>query len=663
MTASHRLFARQLAKATSSFGHLDLELLGELVSATYEDADRDRRRIDRATTLMAAELAELAQRRELLVDQLSMQSHRLEAALENMSQGLCMVDSTGNLTVYNRNFADMFLIAPDACAPGASHFDLLSHSPVFEDARSGTIQRYATEYFLMACSSRRTSLQQVWFDGRVMSICHQPLPTGGFIETFEDVTELRQADARIAHMALHDPLTDLPNRVLLYQHLQEALAEQTRAGCALLYVDLDRFKTVNDTLGHAIGDALLQQVGQRLCEQVRAQDTVARLGGDEFALLVRSCAGHQQIAAFANRLIHSISQPYHLGGHEVMLGASIGIATAPQDSVEPGELLKFADLALYSAKSGGRGQYCFFESKMEQSMRERHVLELELRKAITREEFELHYQPFINLNPRRINGFEALLRWRSPTRGVIAPDEFIPLAEELGLIVPIGEWVLRQACRHAREWAESIRVAVNLSPVQFHRSDLVAAVRRALNESGLSPHRLELEVTESLMLENTDEVLMTLHQLRALGVSIAMDDFGTGYSSLSYLTMFPFDRIKIDRAFTTGIEQRPESLAVIRAVTGMCASLGIVSTAEGVETEGQLGMLDSERCDEVQGYLFSRPKPRCDMEVLLASWSTADHAERDMSAETASGGCTASTDDSLSRKFCEARTEAESRET
>lgn len=633
MTAWHKLFTRQLDKATSTFGNLDLDLLGELVSATYEDADRDRRRVDRATSLMASELEELVQRREALVDELSVQHHRLEAALENMSQGLCMVDANGNLAVCNRKFADMLRVPSDACVAGAVFFGLLSHSPVFEDPASGALQRYAAEYFLMTCSNRRSNLQQSWFDGRVVSISHQPLPMGGFIETFEDVTEVRRADARIAHMALHDPLTDLPNRVLLYRHLQEALAGHPPARCALLYVDLDHFKTVNDTLGHAIGDELLQQAAVRLSGQIRAQDTVARLGGDEFALLLQSITGHDQIAALADRLIRSVSQPYELNGHEVVIGASVGIATAPDHASEPGELIRFADLALYTAKSTGRGRYCFFEPEMEESMRDRRTLELELRRAIIHEEFELYYQPFINLKPRRINGFEALLRWRSPTRGLIAPDEFIPLAEELGLIVPIGEWVLRQACRHAMEWAGHIRVAVNLSPVQFHRSDVVGAVRRALEESGLPPHRLELEVTESLMLQNTDVVLLTLHQLRAIGVSIAMDDFGTGYSSLSYLTMFPFDRIKIDRAFTNGIDQRPESLAVIRAVTGMCTSLGIVSTAEGVETATQMGLLDAEQCDEVQGFLFSRPKPKCDIEVLLASWNPAERTGTDRPAE------------------------------
>lgn len=638
MTTPHRLFTRQLAKATSAFGNLDLELLGELVSATYDDADRDRRRVDRASSLMIDELAGLAQKRELLVDEIRVQSHRFEAALENMSQGLCMVDTAGNLVVCNRNFADMLCLPADTCIAGVAYFDMLARSPVFEDPVSGTIHRYTAEYFLMAWSKQRSSRQQVWFDGRVISISHQPLSTGGFIETFEDVTELRRADARIAHMALHDPLTDLPNRVLLHKHLQDVLSHAEQAQCALLYIDLDRFKTVNDTLGHAIGDALLQQVGARLSRQVRSNDTVARLGGDEFAVLVRSCIGPAQVAALAARLIHEVSQPYDLNGHDVIIGTSIGIALAPENAREPADLLKYADLALYSAKSSGRGRYCFFETEMERTMRERHTLEHELRKAITREEFELFYQPFINLNPRRINGFEALLRWRSPTRGLIEPDDFVPLAEELGLIVPIGEWVLHQACRHATRWPDHIRVAVNLSAVQFYRSDVVETVRSALTESGLAPHRLELEVTESLMLENTEAVLVALHRLRALGVSIAMDDFGTGYSSLSYLTMFPFDRIKIDRTFTLGLEQRPESLAVIRAVTGMCTSLGIVSTAEGVETDMQLGLLDDEHCDEVQGYLFSRPRPQREVDQLLASWSSMESESPDSSLMSDSHG-------------------------
>jgi diguanylate cyclase (GGDEF)-like protein len=631
MTTPHRLFTRQLAKATSAFGNLDLELLGELVSATYDDADHDRRRVDRASSLMVAELAGLAQKRELLVDEIRVQNHRFEAALENMSQGLCMVDATGNLVVCNGNFVDMLCLPVEACVAGVAYFDMLSHSAVFEDPVNGSTRRYTDEYFLMAWSKQRSSGQQVWFDGRVISISHQPLSTGGFIETFDDVTELRRADAQIVHMALHDPLTDLPNRVLLHKHLQEVLGHGEEMQCALLYIDLDRFKTVNDTLGHAIGDALLQQVGARLSRQVRSIDTLARLGGDEFAVLVRSCIEPAQVAALAARLIHDVSQPYDLNGHEVIIGTSIGIALAPSNAREPADLLKYADLALYSAKTSGRGRYCFFEARMERTMRERHTLEHELRKAIARKEFELFYQPFINLNPRRINGFEALLRWRNPTRGLIEPGDFLPLAEELWLIVPIGEWVLHQACGYATQWPDHIRVAVNLSAVQFYRSDVVETVRSALAESGLAPHRLELEVTESLMLENTEAVLVALHRLRALGVGIAMDDFGTGYSSLSYLTMFPFDRIKIDRTFTVGLEQRPASLAVIRAVTGMCTSLGILCTAEGVENDIQLGLLDDENCDEVQGFLFSRPRPPREVELFLASWNSMEPVTLDSS--------------------------------
>ena len=564
--------------------------------------------------------------------QLLEHGQRLEAALENMSQALCMVDAFGGLTIYNRNFATMLLIAPDRCVAGTSYFELISRSPVFEDAASGTIRSYAAEYFLVTHSRQRVCLQQVWFDGRVISISHQPLPIGGFIETFEDVTELRKADARIAHMALHDALTDLPNRVKLHQHLHEAFARHARY--ALLYVDLDYFKTVNDTLGHATGDTLLQQVARRLCAHVRAQDMVARLGGDEFALLVCDFRDSDDVASLAGRLIRSVSEPYDLDGQEVIIGASVGIALAPDNANEPRELIRFADLALYGAKSAGRGQYCFFAPHMEQAMRTRHALEHELRCALANNEFELFYQPFISLHSRRISGFEALLRWRSPNRGLVEPGQFIPLAQELGLIVPIGEWVLREACSNAAHWKDSIRVAVNLSAAQFRRGDLVGAVRRALDDSGLSPRRLELEITESLMLENAASVLNTLHQLRALGVSIAMDDFGTGHSSLSCLTMFPFERIKIDRTFTAAIEHRPESLAVVRAVIGMCIGLGMVSTAEGVETTIQLQLLSRECCDEVQGYLFSSPEPKSAVEGLLAAWPNGADFEAAVTPES-----------------------------
>ncbi len=585
----------------------------------------------------AEELAEPKRKQKLGVRELAVQRDQLKAALENMPQGICMVDEMGRLTVCNAHFLHMLQLPVDAFDHGNTYVEVLLRSPVFGDQIERLAYPYAAEYFAMVWSRNRVIVQQLWFDDRIMSITHQPLASGGFIETFDDITDLRQANARIAHMATHDTLTDLPNRALLRQQIDETLARGDQARFALLYIDLDRFKNVNDTLGHAIGDALLQQVAARLTQQLPNGAMVARIGGDEFAVLMRNDIDRGRIAVFAERLICSVSDPYTFEGHEIVIGTSIGIAIAPEHGDEWGALTKHADLALYEAKSAGRGCYRFFELEMERSIQAHRALALELHQAIGRHEFELCYQPLVNLHPQRINGFEALLRWRNPKRGIVGAGEFVPLAEELGLIAPIGEWVLRHACWRATRWPGSLRVSVNLSAPQFHGNGMVDAVASALKESGLAPHRLELEITESLMLENTDAVLCVLHQLRRIGVSIAMDDFGTGYSSLSYLTMFPFDRIKIDQAFTKGIGQHPESEAVIRAVTGICTSLGIVSTAEGVETNAQLDFLSRAGCDEVQGYLFSRPRPEQDVANFLASWKPGESSQALVLAATSTG--------------------------
>jgi len=452
-------------------------------------------------------------------------------------------------------------------------------------------------------------VEQVWHDGRVIFISHRPLASGGFIDTFKDVTDIRMAGAKIAHMALHDALTDLPNRRHLLEKLDDCLSSDVRRDCSLFYLDLDRFKWVNDTLGHGVGDALLVEVALRLQRHSRPGDLAARCGGDEFAILLRGKTGREALSRLAQQLICELSKPYLIFGNEICVGASIGIACAPRDATILGNLMKCADLALYSAKAAGKGQHQFFSEELQHAMDERVALERDLRNAIRRHEFCLFYQPFVDVKARSINGFEALIRWRSPTRGLVPPDSFIPIAEELGLIVPIGAWVLKQACMDAAKWPNDMRVAVNLSTVQFNLGNVIESVEEALAASGLPPHRLELEVTESLLLENSSAVLDTLHHLRALGISISMDDFGTGYSSLSYLTLFPFDRIKIDRSFTADIDRRPAALAVIRAVTGLCSSLGMASIAEGVETDAQLHMLIDERCEEVQGYLFDIPRP------------------------------------------------------
>jgi diguanylate cyclase (GGDEF)-like protein/PAS domain S-box-containing protein len=434
-----------------------------------------------------------------------------------------------------------------------------------------------------------------------------------------DVTERKQAEARIAYMAHHDALTDLPNRVLFHERLDELLARVRRSGenLAVHCLDLDHFKGVNDTLGHPIGDELLKTVAQRLRGCLRDSDLVARLGGDEFAVVQWPVSSPTEASAMATLLIDVVSKPYEVHGHEFVVGASIGIALAPHDGDTADVLLRNADMALYRAKAEGRGTAHFFEPEMDRRIQARRMLELDLRKAFANGEFELYYQPLISLNTNAVSGFEALLRWHHPERGMVPPIEFIPLAEEIGLIVPLGEWVLRTACAEAIRWPGDFKVAVNLSPAQFRSRGVIKAVLTALAYSRLPADRLELEITESVLLGETDANLATLHQLREIGVRISMDDFGTGYSSLSYLRCFPFDKIKIDRSFVSELSERPDCLAIIRAVAGLGLSLGIATTAEGIETREQLERVRAEGCTEVQGYLFSAPRPASELGDLM----------------------------------------------
>jgi diguanylate cyclase (GGDEF)-like protein len=422
-------------------------------------------------------------------------------------------------------------------------------------------------------------------------------------------------------MSRHDALTDLPNRVMFREQLDDALKRLPRGQTiAVLSLDLDRFKSVNDTLGHPIGDSLLRSVGDRLRRVLRDNDLIARFGGDEFVVAQLGVEQPQGATALSTRIIEALSAPYSVDGHQVVIGATVGIALAPADGTEADQLLKNGDMALYRAKNEGRGTYRFFEPEMDARMQARRTLELDLRRALIQGEFEVFYQPIINLKNDEPSGFEALVRWRHPERGMVPPGDFIPLAEEIGLIVPIGEWVLRQACFDAVGWPKDIGVAVNLSPAQFRSKNLLQTVISALAASGLEPARLELEITESVMLVEYATTLETLHRLRELGVRIAMDDFGTGYSSLSYLRSFPFDKIKIDRSFIDRIGDA-SSLAIIRAVTGLSESLGMATTAEGVETAEQLDRVRSEGCTEVQGFLFSKPQPASEVNRMLAALS------------------------------------------
>jgi diguanylate cyclase (GGDEF)-like protein/PAS domain S-box-containing protein len=453
--------------------------------------------------------------------------------------------------------------------------------------------------------------RRVAFDGR-----------DGYLVAMVDITERHEAEARIAHMAHHDGLTNLPNREFFQDRLRQALERSQPANkrVAVLCVDLDLFKNVNDSFGHPVGDRLLKAVAERLRSEVRGDNLVARLGGDEFAIVLASDASPNEASDFADRLIGVLSACYDIDGVEVVVGASIGIALSPGDGAMSEELMRNADMALYRAKSDGGGVHRFFEREMDRQAQKRRDMERDLRRAFANGEFELHYQPLVDIAADRISGFESLLRWRNPEKGMISPAEFIPIAEDIGLIVALGEWVLRQACTEAMNWPADVKIAVNLSPVQFRSRNLVQVVISALAHSGLSPQRLELEITESVFLAETAANLAILHQLRELGVSISMDDFGTGYSSLSYLRSFPFDKIKIDRSFVKDLAQRSDCVAIVRAISGLGRSLNITTTAEGVETVDQLDWLRAEGCNEVQGFLFSAAKPAAEIEALLAGF-------------------------------------------
>jgi diguanylate cyclase (GGDEF)-like protein len=543
---------------------------------------------------------------------------RFQAALDNMSQGLCMFDGDNRVSVCNKRYASMYALPPELTKPGTKLRDLSRYRIVAGSFYAGaTLEEYQSDQIEPIV---KVNMIRELTDGRVISISRQPMPGGGWVTTHEDVTELRRIEARIAHLAHHDALTELPNRTLLRERLEHAAAG-TRQGdrrWAVLILDLDRFKEVNDTLGHAIGDQLLKSVAERLRGCVRDTDTVARLGGDEFAILQCTVEPVSDAEALAARIIEVISAPFDLDGHSVSVGTSIGIALASGETTDPDQLLKAADLALYRTKSAGRGTYHFYEPGMDRQMQIRRNLERDLKLALANGEFELYYQPLVNLESDQICGFEALLRWHHPERGLICPADFIPLAEETGLIVPIGEWVLRQACAEAANWPEHLKVSVNVSVVQFKARNLTKAVVSALAASGIGPRRLELEVTESVVLEDSDAAFATLNQLHDLGVRIALDDFGTGYSSLTNLRRFPFDKIKIDRSFVSDLSAaNVNALAIVRSIARLGMSLGMATTAEGVETKEQVDQVRAEGCTEMQGYYICRPSPAAEIARLI----------------------------------------------
>jgi diguanylate cyclase (GGDEF)-like protein len=562
------------------------------------------------------DITELKQREE----ELRLQNVKLDAALQNMSQGLVMFDADRKLVFCNRQYADLYRLPPELMMPGVPQAEILERRTA-----SGIIPKSnALEYLKDRATKTGARVESDSLvelsDGRTLSVVIRPVSNGGWVSTHEDITERRRAEAQIAHMAQHDALTDLPNRVLLRERLEAALLRvQQGERLAVLYLDLDHFKNINDTLGHSIGDELLKTMASRVRACTKATDTLARLGGDEFAVIQTDLDQPRDAAALARRIRDAVTNPFEFDGHRMLVDVSIGISVAPDDGIDADQLLKNADMALYGAKADGRGTHRFFEPDMDARMKARRALELDLRKAITNGEFELYYQPLVNLANDQVTACEALLRWHHPDRGIVSPVQFIPIAEETGLIGQLGEWVLKTACADAATWPGDIVVSVNVSPAQFKNQSLPLTVVGALASSGLSARRLEIEITETVLMQHNEGTLAVLHQLRELGVRIAMDDFGTGYSSLSSLRSFPFDKIKIDRSFIHELSEQEESVAIVRALISLATSLNMTTTAEGVETQSQLEKVRALGCTEMQGYLHSRPMPLRDLSGLLSA--------------------------------------------
>ncbi|NJO33154.1 MAG: EAL domain-containing protein [Rhodospirillales bacterium] len=518
---------------------------------------------------------------------------RFDTALDHMSQGLCMFDRDQKILVCNKRYAEMYGLTREQTRPGTTLREIVQYR-IAKGLYSGATPNEYMHERTARVTEASNSVQQL-SDGRFVAIARRPMACGGWVTTHEDITEQRQAEAKIAYMAHHDALTGLPNRTLLHERLDQAIERVGRGEALAVHcLDLDHFKDVNDTLGHAVGDALLQAVTARVAGCIRETDTLGRVSGDEFTIIQCPIASTEEVMAVAARIVEVVQEPFSLMGHQVMIGTSIGVALAPKDGVDGEMLLRNADLALYKAKQERRGTYRFFEPDMNSDLQSRRDLEVALRNAIQSGEFEVYYQPLLNLKHNEVCSFEALIRWNRPAIGMVSPAHFIPLAEETGLINQIGEWVMREACREAASWPDHIMVSVNLSSVQFKNRSLVQMIMSALAASGLAPGRLELEITESVLVQDSDSALEMLKSLRLLGVKIALDDFGTGYSSLSYLQSFPFDKIKIDRSFIKDLTSGNENaLAIVSAVVQLGSSLGITTTAEGVETADQLEIVRS----------------------------------------------------------------------
>jgi diguanylate cyclase (GGDEF)-like protein len=556
---------------------------------------------------------QLSRQHQFLLHKQALEKQRLDIAINNMTHGLLLFDSSAQLVIWNQRYVEMYGVSPDVLKRGASFRDIAAYRK-----QTGSFEGDIDEYCAALQHNKLFVTTTTAATGRIIQIANNPVAGGGWVCSHEDITERKQSDQRIAHMAHHDALTNLPNRVLFREHLEQQLAGiPADEQLAVLYLDIDEFKSINDSLGHMVGDELLKAIAAALSRCVKGDGFVARLGGDQFAIVQSAISGPDEVTGLVTRIYEAIRQPYECLGHQLVADASIGIALAPQQGADLDQILKNADLAMYSAKAAGRRTHRFFQAEMDTRARARRALELDMRQAIADGDFELHYQPLVSLQDNTITGCEALLRWRHPKLGMISPADFIPVAEETGLINQLGEWVLFTACAEAATWPDGLKVAINVSPVQFKSSGLALRIVEALGKSGLAANRLELEITEAVLIRDDDAALAILHQLRAIGVRIALDDFGTGYSSLSYLQRFPFDKIKIDRCFVSDIAEPGVSSCIVQAVVNIAAARDMTTTAEGIETEQQRELLRALSCTEMQGWLFSAAKPAAELKQLL----------------------------------------------
>jgi diguanylate cyclase (GGDEF)-like protein len=563
-----------------------------------------------------------------------------EIALHNMARGLSMFDAQQRLIVCNRMYREIFDLPERLTQPGTPLADIVRYHVKRETGldRPEDVEkeREWIEYHVAELARGRSfSDTRHLKSGRIILVTNQPMPEGGWVDLLEDITEKCQAEQKITWLARHDTLTEVANR-FHFRETVDSWFQQLKpdAGFALHWIDLDHFKMVNDTLGHPTGDAVLKSAAKRLRGILRGPDVVARLGGDEFAIIQSGATTEMQAAKLAKRVLRAIGEPHQVLGRKVSVGASIGIVLAPSHGRDADELLKNADLALYRAKASGRGAYAFFQPELDPKIAQRWSLEADLRLAIAERQLELYYQPIVELKKNAVTGFEALMRWHHPLLGLVPPGDFIPLAEETGLIVDMGAWALKRACEEAATWPGRMKVTVNLSSVQFEQGDLHRSVKDALTVSGLSPDRLELEITESLLLRDDARTHKLLHKLRSLGVKIALDDFGTAYASLSYLRSFPFDKIKIDRTFIADLDKpkRKDCIAIIRAVAGLAKHMQMSTVAEGVETLDQLRTVTIAGCEEVQGFYFSKPVPAGEVKAALAGCHALLRVEKHQAA-------------------------------